>query len=54
VRKAQVSFAEKEPRAAWVDTDDLNRPDDNLHYTPQGYVELGKRFADKTVELLRK
>ena len=54
LRKAQMSFAEKEPRAAWIDTDDLNGSDDNLHYTKEGYVELGKRFAEKSIELLRK
>jgi hypothetical protein len=54
VREAQVAFAEKEPLSAWVDTDDLNGDRDALHYTKEGYAELGKRFAAKTVELLGK
>lgn len=54
VRAAQVSFAEKTPRAGWVDTDDLNGADNNLHYNKEGYDELGRRFAAKTIELLKK
>lgn len=54
VRKAQVAVAEKSSRGAWVDTDDLNGPRDGLHYTKEGYTELGKRFAEKAVELAKK
>lgn len=54
VRAAQVSFAEKNPLSAWVDTDDLNGDKNSLHYTQPGYDELGRRFATKAVELLRK
>ncbi|MBL7139607.1 MAG: hypothetical protein ISS74_01725 [Planctomycetes bacterium] len=54
VRQAQVQAAEADPRGAWVDTDDLNGPSNALHYTKQGYAELGKRFAAKAVELIRK
>ena len=54
VRKAQVDVAEKNPRGAWVDTDDLNGPKDGLHYNKEGYAELGKRFAEKAVELVKK
>ena len=54
VRKAQVAVAEKDPRGAWVDTDDLNGPKDALHYNKEGYAELGKRFAEKAVELVKK
>ncbi len=54
VRKAQVDVAEKSPRGAWVDTDDLNGPKDSLHYNKEGYAELGKRFAEKAVELVKK
>lgn len=52
VRAAQVEFAEKDPWGAWVDTDDLNGEKNDLHYTAPGYDELGKRFAQKAVELL--
>jgi len=54
VRAAQVEVAEADPLADWVDTDDLNGPGDGLHYNKAGYEELGKRFADKTIALLKK
>jgi hypothetical protein len=54
VRAAQVQVAEADPLAAWVDTDDLNGPKDGLHYDKAGYAELGKRFAEKTIGLLKK
>ena len=60
VRDAQVKVAEDDERGAWVDTDDLNdkgTPDNikhDLHYTKDGYVELGKRFAAKALGLLKK
>jgi hypothetical protein len=54
VREAQVKVAAADPRAAWIDTDDLNGPKNNLHCTPEGYRILGERFATKALELLRK
>lgn len=54
VRSAQESAAKKDSRSAWVDTDDLNGDSNALHYTKDGYAELGRRFADKTIELLKK
>jgi hypothetical protein len=54
VRAVQVKVGESDPRFGWVDTDDLNGPNDALHYTREGYVELGRRFATKAIELLRK
>jgi hypothetical protein len=53
VRTAQVDVADSEPRGAWVDTDDLNGPGNRLHYTPEGYTELGRRFAPKAIELIK-
>ncbi len=53
VRAAQVKVAEDDPLGGWVDTDDLNGPNDGLHYDKPGYAELGKRFAEKTIELLK-
>ena len=59
VRDAQVKVAEDDERGAWVDTDDLNdkgTPDNikhDLHYTKDGYVELGKRFAEAALKLLK-
>jgi hypothetical protein len=54
VRKAQVETAESDPHGAWVDTDDLNGSDNDLHYTDEGYEELGRRFATKSIELIRR
>ncbi len=53
VRDAQMAVADADPRAAWVDTDDLNGPKNRLHYTkPEGYTELGKRFAEKALAFI--
>ena len=54
VRNAQIEIAESDPYGTWVDTDDLNGSDDELHYTKDGYAELGRRFAEKTIELIKK
>ena len=61
IRKVQVEFAENSPRNAWVDTDDLNdglnragkQIKNDLHYSVQGYDTLGKRFAEKAIELIK-
>lgn len=53
VRESQVKVGESGPRYGWVDTDDLNGPKDDLHYTKEGYAELGRRFARKAAEVLR-
>jgi hypothetical protein len=60
VRQAQVEVAESEPRTAWVDTDDLNDGKSRrgkdisnaLHYSAQGYITLGHRFAQTSIELI--
>lgn len=61
IRDIQVKVAENHPRSAWVDTDDLNdglnrrgKPiKDDLHYSADGYKTLGKRFADKAIQLIK-
>lgn len=59
IRKVQAQYAEQHPRGAWIDTDDLNdRTQDgnlihDLHYTPEGYIELGRRFAKAAIELIK-
>ncbi len=53
VRQIQVDLAQNNSRWACVDTDDLNGPDNNLHYTRDGYVRLGKRFARSAIELIQ-
>jgi len=53
VRDAQVEVAEADPRGGWIDTDKLNGKRNGLHYTKDGYKEMGARFAEKAVELIR-
>lgn len=62
IRDIQVKLAEDNPNGEWVDTDDLNdktnaktkKVKNDLHYTKTGYKTLGKRFADKAIELVKK
>ena len=56
IRAIQQKLGEAGPRAAWVNTDDLNddtarRPND-LHYSKAGYDLLAKRYVEKVKELL--
>ncbi|TNE52590.1 MAG: acetyl xylan esterase [Bacteroidetes bacterium] len=61
VREAQVRVGEARPGFAWVNTDDLNdglnekgTPIKNdLHMSGAGYEELGKRFAERAIQLIR-
>ena len=61
VRKQQVALAEQNENCAWVDTDDLNDGENrrgkqiknDLHYSAEGYVILGQRFADQTIEMIK-
>lgn len=61
VRKAQMKVAEAYPHGVWVNTDDLNdktnskgkKVKNRLHYTAEGYKTLGKRFAEKAIELIK-
>jgi hypothetical protein len=52
VRAIQEQVATQDPRGAWVDTDDLNGEKNDLHCTKDGFVELGRRCAAKSVEVL--
>lgn len=62
IRKSQVKIANSNPRFEWVDTDDLNEGYDkygrsienDLHLSVEGYRTLGKRFADKSILLIKK
>lgn len=54
VRAIQEKVATEDSLGAWVDTDDLNGPQNALHYTKSGYQELGRRFAAKSIELQSK
>jgi len=53
VREVQVQVAKEMPRADWIDTDDLNDPKKGgVHATSEGYVTMGKRFAEKAIALI--
>lgn len=52
IRRAQMLVADSDSRGAWVDTDDLNGVKNDLHYTKEGYKELGKRFAQAAIRLI--
>ena len=58
VRESQVKLGNTRGNA-WIDTDDLNggsakHPNGGSHFTREGYVSLGRRFADKATELIDK
>ena len=61
IREEQVKLANRLDNASWVDTDDLNdgknrrgkEISNDLHYSSDGYVKLGKRFADAAIELVK-
>lgn len=60
IRDIQVKVATSNPRFDWVNTDDLNdgvnqngkKIQDDLHMSTQGYILMGKRFADKSIRLI--
>ncbi len=56
VRETQIKLG-KTPRNAWIDTDDLNggnadNPDGDIHFPREGALRLGRRFADKAIEMI--
>ena len=56
VRETQVKLG-KTPGNAWIDTDDLNggdadNPDGDIHFPKEGALRLGRRFADKVIEMI--
>lgn len=60
MREIQVKLAEDDPKGEWVNTDDLN---DKIreggvvfhdgHFTKDGYISLGQRFAEKSIGLIK-
>ena len=47
VREAQARVAQDLKNVSLVDTDDLAKHADDLHYDTAGQLELGRRFADQ-------
>lgn len=62
VRDIQVKIANSSEYGDWVDTDDLNDGvnrkgksiKDDLHYSAEGYIEFGRRMAEKSIKLIHK
>ncbi len=53
MRQLQVSITEQNPRAVWVDTDDLNGEKNDLHYVKSdGYKKLGERYVEAAKKLI--
>ncbi len=52
IRSIQMNFSYDGKLVPWVNTDDLNGQEDDLHFTPGGYLELGRRFARTAAEQL--
>lgn len=60
IREIQVEFAESNHKFGWINTDDLNDGynkkgdsiNNDLHMSVEGYKTLGKRFAEKAIELI--
>ena len=54
VQKAQMDFAEQNPRAYWIDTDDFNGEKNELHYIkPDGYKRLGEAYVKTALKALK-
>ena len=60
IRDIQMKVGESNPRFSWINTDDLNDGVNNqgkaiqndLHMSVEGYKIMGKRFADKAIQLI--
>ncbi len=52
IRRIQQSLCEANPDWEWVNTDDVNGENNGVHYTRAGYVEFGKRLAEKAIRLV--
>lgn len=62
IREIQVKVAESDSRFGWINTDDLNdgydrkgkKIENDLHMSKEGYIEMGKRFAEQAILLVEK
>ena len=60
IREIQVEVAESNFRFDWINTDDLNNGinrageeiNNDIHMSAEGYVMMGKRFAEKSIKLI--
>lgn len=62
IRDIQIKVANSNPRFDWIDTDDLNDGlnrkgkaiQNDLHMSVEGYVVMGKRFAEKAIQIIER
>ena len=52
VRASQLRIAETLEQTYAISTDDVEKWDDNLHYSSEGQLELGRRFGYQLIEIL--
>jgi len=52
VRRAQEYVADADPKAHLIDTDAMEMQRDNLHFTGQGYIDLGLAYAQAYLNTL--
>lgn len=53
IRKVQVQVAKAKKNRAWVDTDDFDGDENDVHFRAEGYRELGAAFAKSALKLVR-
>ena len=54
VQKVQQQIAKEDANVYLIDTEDLEKLEDNLHYNSTGQLELGKRYGVQLIDLLDK
>lgn len=53
VVRAQMRISQELPNTYVIDTDDLEKWEDDLHYSSKGQIKLGVKFGEKLTELLK-
>lgn len=53
VVNAQIRISEELANTYIIDTDNLEKWNDNLHYSSDGQIELGVKFGEKITEILK-
>jgi len=61
IRNIQVKVADSNLSFGWIDTDDLNdgynrkgeEIKNDLHMSAEGYITMGKRFSDKSIQIIK-
>jgi len=50
---SKLKFAEDLSNTYIINTDHLEKWDDHLHYSSKGQIDLGTKFGEKIIELLK-